>query len=62
MLFITEIEGGVHSVERRGHRRPPKTRMNRSVSEEVLEIQREMDEAQLGVRRMQNLSRKTHGN
>lgn len=56
-----EIEGGVHSVERKGHRRPPKTRMNRSVSEEVLEIQREMDEAQLGVRRMQNLSRKTHG-
>ena len=39
-----ENEDGEHSMERRGPRRPPKHRMNRSVSEEVLDIQREMNE------------------
>ena len=41
-------------MERRGHRRPPKHRMNRSVSEEVLDIQREMNEGHQGLRRTPN--------
>ena len=43
-------------MERRSHRRPPKHRMNRSVSEEVLDIQREMNEAHQGMRRTANTS------
>ncbi|CAB4020354.1 Hypothetical predicted protein, partial [Paramuricea clavata] len=57
-----ENEDGEHSMERRGHRRPPKHRMNRSVSEEVLDIQREMDDAHQGIRRMTNTSRNIQGN
>lgn len=57
-----ENEDGEHSMERRGHRRPPKHRMNRSVSEEVLDIQREMNDAHQGIRRMTNTSRNIQGN
>lgn len=39
-------------MERRGYRRPPKCRMNRSVSEEVLNIQKEMNQAYQGTRRV----------
>ena len=60
-LPLSETEEGEHSMERRGHRRPPKPRMNRSVSEEVLDIQREMNEAQLGMRRMPNTRKNTLG-
>ena len=48
-------------MERRSHRRPPKHRMNRSVSEEVLDIQREMNDAHQGIRRMTNTSRNIQG-
>ena len=56
-----EHDEGEHSIERKGHRRHHKPRMNRSVSEEVLDIQREMDEAQMGMRRMPNPNRKQQG-
>ncbi len=57
-FHVLENEEGEHSMERRGHRRPPKHRMNRSVSEEVLDIQREMNDAHQGIsqRRMTNTS------
>lgn len=62
LLSITEgEEGGVHSMERRGHRRPPKPRMNRSVSEEVLDIQKEMDEAYLGNKMIPDSTKVTQG-
>ena len=61
LSYFSENEDGEHSMERRNHRRPPKHRMNRSVSEEVLDIQREMNDAHQGIRRMTNTSRNIQG-
>lgn len=44
--MIESEEMGENSMER--HRRPVKPRMNRSVSEEVLQIEREMNEGKHG--------------
>ena len=58
-MCSSETEEGEQSIERRSHRRPPKPRMNRSVSEEVLGIEREMNGTQHGMGR--NASRTMQG-